>query len=211
MGPNDALGGIVAQGQAKFLDEAASAKTWGLLAQRHDSPLQSLFGFVGTRFGCSALGAQAGIALVLETAEPFADGVAQAAEVPSGGFDALGACELDELMAQGKMGIVSTDHIVVGLGGGRRSKRFIYHALVSPEVRSRCPLFSILVARNFFAPRAPWPPFPPGGPRGARPLASPETAAATPLTRSKCVERYIEFSSAGKPAEGGHDVPGPRR
>ena len=162
-------------------------------------------------FGGAAFGAQAGVVLVLEPAEPFADGVAEAAEVTGGGFDAFGPSKLDQLMTQGKMGIVSANHIVVKLVGGWRSRRFIYHALVSPEVRSRCPLFSILVARNFFAPRAPWPPFPPGGPRGARPLASPETVAATPLIRSKCVERNIEFSSAGKPAEGGHDVPGPRR
>jgi len=63
----------------------------------------------------------------------------------------------------------------------------------------------------FAAARAPRPPFPPGGPRGARSLASPETGAATPLNRSKCVARYIEFCAAGKPAAGGHDVPGPRR
>jgi hypothetical protein len=37
------------------------------------------------------------------------------------------------------------------------------------------------------------------------------TGAATLLSRSKCVARYIEFCAAGKPAAGGHDVPGPRR
>jgi hypothetical protein len=41
------------------------------------------------------------------------------------GFDPFGPGELDELMTQGKMGIVRTDHVVVRLGGGRRSRRFI--------------------------------------------------------------------------------------
>jgi hypothetical protein len=75
--------------------------------------------------GGTALRAQAGVALVLETAKPFADGVAEATEVTSRGFDPLGPGELDELMTQGKMGIVRADHVVVRLGGGRRSRRFI--------------------------------------------------------------------------------------
>ena len=80
---------------------------------------------MGTGFGGTALGAQAGIALILETAEPFADGVAQAAEVTSCGFDAFGPGELDELMTQGKMRIVRADHVVVRLEGSGRSRRFI--------------------------------------------------------------------------------------
>jgi hypothetical protein len=65
------------------------------------------------------------MALVLEAAEPFADGVAEATEVTSSGFDTFGRGELDELMTQGKMGIVGADHVVVRLGGGRQSSRFI--------------------------------------------------------------------------------------
>ena len=170
MGINDALGRIVTQRQSKFLNEPASAEARCFLAQGHHFIFQALFGFVRAGFGGAAARAQAGVALVLKTAEPFADGIAKAAEVTGGSFDAFGAGELDQLMTQGKMGIVSANHIVVKLVGGRRSRRFIYHSLVSREVRPRCPPFSIFVAKNSFASRAPWPPFPPGGPRGARPL-----------------------------------------
>jgi hypothetical protein len=45
--------------------------------------------------------------------------------VTGGRFDAFGSGELDQLMTQSKMGIVSADHIVVRLSGGRRSRRFI--------------------------------------------------------------------------------------
>jgi len=71
------------------------------------------------------LRAQAGVALVLEAAKPFANGVAKATEVTSSGFDPFGPGELDELMTQGEMGIVGADHVVVRLGAGRRSRRFI--------------------------------------------------------------------------------------
>jgi len=71
------------------------------------------------------LGAQAGVALVLRAAEPFSYDVAQAAEVPGSGFDTFGGGEANELMTQRKMRIVSANHVVVGLGGGRRSRRFI--------------------------------------------------------------------------------------
>jgi hypothetical protein len=40
-------------------------------------------------------------------------------------FDAFGPGKADELVTQGKMRIVGANHIVVGLGGGRRSRRFI--------------------------------------------------------------------------------------
>ena len=76
-------------------------------------------------FGGTALRAQAGVALVLEAPVPFADGVAEATEVTRSGFDTIGPGELDELMTQGKVGIVSANHVVVRLGGGRRSRRFI--------------------------------------------------------------------------------------
>ena len=125
VGLNDALGGIVAQRQVKLLDEAASAKAGGLLAQGDQAVLQGVFGFVRAGLGGAALGAQAGVTLVLEAAAPFADGVAEAAEVTRRGFDAFDPGKPDELVTQGKMGIVSANHIVVGLGGGRRSKRFI--------------------------------------------------------------------------------------
>jgi len=75
-------------------------------------------------FGGPALGAQAGVALFLEAVEPFADGVAEAAEVTRRGFDAVGLGIADELKAQREMGIVGADHVVVRLGGGRRSRRF---------------------------------------------------------------------------------------
>lgn len=125
VGVNNALGGIVAQRQAKFFDEAASAKAGGLLAQGDHAVLQGVFGFVRAGLGGAALRAQAGVALVLEAAEPFADGVTEAAEVTRCGFDAFDPGKPDELVAQGKMGIVSANHIVVGLGGGQRSRRFI--------------------------------------------------------------------------------------
>ena len=195
VGVNDALGGVMAQRQIKFFNEPARAQARGFLAECHPLVLQGDFGFVGAGFGSTALRAQAGVTLVAVTAGPFSDGVTEAAEVSGGCFDAFGPGELDEWMTQGKMGIVSANHVGVRFVGGRRITGFIYHALVSPEVRHRCPSFSIFLVEKLFA----------------RSLASPETAAARPLTRSKCVERYIEFSSAGKPAEGGHDVPGPRR
>ena len=210
VGVNDALGGVMAQRQIKFFNEPARAQARGFLAECHPLVLQGDFGFVGAGFGSTALRAQAGVTLVAVTAGPFSDGVTEAAEVSGGCFDAFGPGELDEWMTQGKMGIVSANHVGVRFVGGRRITGFIYHALVSPEVRHRCPSFSIFLVEKLFAPRAPGPPSP-WGTRGARSLASPETAAARPLTRSKCVERYIEFSSASKPAEGGHDVPGPRR
>ena len=77
------------------------------------------------RFGSPALRAKSVITLGLKTAEPFADGIAEAAEVPDGGFDAFSLGEVDELMTQSKMGIVSANHVVVRLGGGRRRTRFI--------------------------------------------------------------------------------------
>jgi hypothetical protein len=45
--------------------------------------------------------------------------------VSDGGFDAFSPGELDELMTQSKMGIVSASHVIVGFGGGRRRTRFI--------------------------------------------------------------------------------------
>jgi len=70
----------------------------------HDSLLEDVFGLVRAGFGSSALRAQAGVALDLETAKPFPDGVAQAAEVTRRGFDALGLGKPDQLMTQSEMG-----------------------------------------------------------------------------------------------------------
>ena len=125
VGVKDALGGVMAQRQAQFRDEAARAKAGGFLAPGHHSVLQGRLGFVRTGLGGPALGAQAGVAQRREAAVPFADGIAEAAEVTRRGFDAFDPGKPDELVAQGKMGIVSANHIVVGLGGGRRSRRFI--------------------------------------------------------------------------------------
>ena len=93
--------------------------------QGYHSVLQGVFGFVRAGLGGAAPGAQAGGPLVLEAAEPLADGVAETAEVTRRDFDAFGPGKPDELVAQGKMGIVTANHIVIGLGGGRRSRRFI--------------------------------------------------------------------------------------
>ena len=125
VGVNDALGGVMAQRQIKFFNEPARAKARGFLAECHHLVFQGDFGFVGAGFGSTALRAQAGVPLVAVTAEPFSDGITEAAEVSGGRFDAFGPGELDELMTQGKMGIVSANHVVVRLGGGRRSTGFI--------------------------------------------------------------------------------------
>jgi len=162
VGVQDALGGIVTQRQIKLFNEPASAKAGCFLAERDQLLFQGVFGFVRAGFGSAALRAQAGVALVAVTAEPFSDGVAEAAEVAGGRFDAFGPGELDELMAQGKMGIVSANHVVARFGGGRRMTGFIEHDLVSSDVRRRCPSFSSFLAKNFFAPRAPCPPSPLG-------------------------------------------------
>ena len=61
----------MAQGQAKFLDEAPSTKAGRFLAQGHHSVLQGIFSSVRTGLGGPALGAQAGVALILEEAEPL--------------------------------------------------------------------------------------------------------------------------------------------
>ena len=207
----NAIESVVTHLQTEFCDEAARPKARGFAAQRHGLSFELRGSLMRAGSRGPALGDESLVAVGLETAEPFARGMAGTLEGGGGGLDAMLEGMSDEVVAQREFRIVGADHGVIRLGGGRRRTRLIEHALVSPEVRHRCPSFSILGEKPFSAPRAPWPPFPPGGPRGARPLASPEPGATTLLTHSKSVERYIEFSAAGKPAEGGHDVPGPRR
>src|SRR6267142_4845333 len=127
-----------------------------------------------------------------------------------GGFDPVLFGEGDQLMTKGELGVVSANHRVVSFVGGWRSTRFVYHTLVSPDVRRRCPPF--LFFPESFSRRAPLgPPLPPGGAEGRSPPASPQARAATTSVGSMSVERYIGFCAAGNPAARGHEVPGPRR
>jgi hypothetical protein len=59
---DDALDGIMAQGQAKLLDEPAGAKVWSLFAQSDDAGFQGILGLVGTGLGRPALCPQASVA-----------------------------------------------------------------------------------------------------------------------------------------------------
>jgi hypothetical protein len=138
---DNALDGIMAQGQVKFGNEPTRAETRSLLAQPNDPGLQGLFSFVRAGSGSAAKGSQAGITQDLEAAQPFAHGVAAAVKVAGGGFDTIFFGEGNQLMTQGEFGVVSADHGVVSFVGGWRSTRFVYHALVSPDVRRRCPPF----------------------------------------------------------------------
>ena len=60
--------------------------------------------------GGAALVVQAGVALGVGAAAPFADGVAGRAVVAGRDFEAVGAGKADPLVAQGKGRIVGTDH-----------------------------------------------------------------------------------------------------
>src|SRR6266850_2567415 len=77
--------------------------------------------------------------------------------------------------------------------------------------RCETPLSTVFIfSGDFFAPNA-LGPSPPGRGAFGAPDRSPEARATTPLIGSMSVERCTGFCAVGKPATGGHDVPGPRR
>ena len=149
------------QRQIKLGDEAAGAEAGRLFAQRDDPGFESGAGLVRAGLGGAGLAFETGVALGLGAAQPLADGVARTAELAGGGLDPVDAGVGDELVAEGEMRIVSAEHGVIGLGGGRRRDRHVKHALVSPGVKPRCPLFSIFWVRTFSRAPALRPPFPP--------------------------------------------------
>ena len=61
----------------------------------------------------------------METAEPFANGIARTFKVGGGGLDAMLEGMRNEVVAQREFGIVGADRGVVRLGCGRRRTRFI--------------------------------------------------------------------------------------
>ena len=112
------------RGQIELGDEAAGAKARCFPAQGDDAGFEGGLGFMGAGKRGAGLALEAVEAQRLETAEPFADGAAGAAEAQGGGFDAVGAGESNELVAEGEMGIVGAEHGVTGLRSGWRQRRF---------------------------------------------------------------------------------------
>jgi len=81
----DALGSVMTQGQIELGDEAAGAEARGLLAQGDDPGFESGVGLVWAGLGGAGVAFEAGVAESFEAVEPFADGIALAAEVAGGG------------------------------------------------------------------------------------------------------------------------------
>lgn len=98
--------GVVAARQQELVLEALGAKT-GLAAQFDDLTFQPLGDLVGRVFGAAAAFDQSGRFAGLITAQPFADGVAETAELAGGGLDAVGTGEGNRMNRSNAVGRAS--------------------------------------------------------------------------------------------------------
>ena len=95
----DAGDGVVADGEVELVLEAFGPEA-GLLAELDDLPFHSGGGLMGAVLGAAAQLGQSGRFARDVAAQPFADGVAGAAEFAGGGLEAIGFGESDELLMQ---------------------------------------------------------------------------------------------------------------
>ena len=116
MDAEDAVDGVVAEGQTELGDEATCAKARSLAAEDDDFLFERRVGFVWAGMGCAALSMKSLEVLVAVTAEPLADGVAGTTEVGGGGAQTVLEGMEDEVVAQSERGIGGADHGVVRYG-----------------------------------------------------------------------------------------------
>ena len=96
---DDTGDGVVTDGEVELLFETLGAEG-GLLAELDDLTFEAAGGLVRAMMGSAGAFLQCGGFAGHVAAQPFADGVAGAAELASGGLEAVGAGKGDELLME---------------------------------------------------------------------------------------------------------------
>ena len=112
----DAIERIVADAQIEFADQAVGAEGWQSFAKLEHLSFNMGRSLVGLTVPCPALLAQAGRAVLLEAAQPFANRGHGGGEQPCGGLDAdpLGALHQPQAMV---VGVFHLTHQIEITGG----------------------------------------------------------------------------------------------